>query len=107
VASPARKQVQPPDARPTAGRRARAYTSIVPTATGDKEKVSLTLDKTLLADIRERFGQRALSTTINDLLHAALARQRLAELVDEMEAEAGPPSTDSFDRVLTQWFAEG
>lgn len=67
----------------------------------------MTLDRTLVADIRERFGQRALSATINDLLHAALARERLAELVEEMEEEAGPPSADTFDRVLTQWFAEG
>lgn len=71
----------------------------------EKEKVSLTLDKPLVDEIRSQFGGRALSTSINELLYAALAQERLGELVDEMEQEAGAPSPEAYQRVLAQWFA--
>ena len=72
----------------------------------EKEKVSLTLDKPLVDEIRAQFGGRALSASINELLYAALAQEHLGELVDEMEREAGTPSQEAYDRVLAQWFAE-
>jgi hypothetical protein len=72
----------------------------------EKEKVSITLDKPLVDEIRALFGGRALSTSINELLYAALAQKRLGELVDEMEEEAGPASPEAYERVLAQWFAE-
>jgi uncharacterized protein (DUF4415 family) len=72
----------------------------------DKEKVSITLDKWLVDELRAHLGGRALSTSINELLYVALAQERLAELVDEMEREAGPPSADSYERVMAKWFAE-
>lgn len=71
----------------------------------EKEKVSITLDKALVDEIRAQFGGRALSASINELLYAALAQERLAELVDQMEQEAGPASPEAYDRVLAQWFA--
>jgi hypothetical protein len=71
-----------------------------------KEKVSVTLDKSLVDEIRSHFGGQALSTSINELLHVAFAQERLAGLVDEMEQEAGPPSPEAYQRVLAQWFAE-
>ena len=37
-------------------------------AAPEKEKVSITLDKPLVDEIREHFGGRALSTSINELL---------------------------------------
>lgn len=70
----------------------------------EKEKVSITLDRSLVAEIRAQAGGRALSASVNELLQAALAAQRLAQLVEEMEQEAGPPSAEAFDRVLAQWF---
>jgi hypothetical protein len=76
-------------------------------ATTTKEKVSITLDKPLVDEIRAQFGGRALSASINELLYAALAQEHLAELVDEMEQEAGPTSPEAYERVLTQWFDEG
>lgn len=91
---------------PPAGLRARGLKVLTAAAAPEKEKVSITLDKPLVDEIREHFGGRALSTSINELLYAALAQERLAELVDEMEQEAGPPSADAFERVLAQWFAE-
>jgi hypothetical protein len=72
----------------------------------EKEKVSITLDKPLVDEIRALFGGRALSTSINEMLYAALAQERLGELVDEMEEEAGPASPEAYERVLAQWFAE-
>lgn len=74
--------------------------------TQEKEKVSLTLDKPLVDEIRAQFGGRALSTSINELLYAASAQEHLGELVDEMERETGTPSLETYDRVLAQWFAE-
>jgi uncharacterized protein (DUF4415 family) len=73
----------------------------------EKQKVSITLDKPLVDEIRAQFGGRALSTSINELLYAALAQERLGELVDEMEQHAGPASPEAYERVLAQWFAEG
>ena len=43
---------------------------------------------------------------INELLHAGLAQERLAELVVEMSAEAGPSSREAYERVLAQWLAD-
>ena len=73
----------------------------------EKEKVSLALDKPLVDEIRAQFGGRALSTSINELLYAALAQERLGELVEEMEQEAGTPSPVAYERVLARWIAEG
>lgn len=75
-------------------------------AAPEKEKVSITLDKPLVDEIRAQFGGRALSTSINELLYMALAQERLGELVDELEQEAGPASPEAYERVLAQWFAE-
>ena len=76
------------------------------TVATEKEKVSVTLDKAVVDEIRAQFGGRALSTVINELLHVALAQERLAELVEEMEAEAGPASAEAYERVLAQWLAD-
>lgn len=81
--------------------------NVLPLATApEKEKVSITLDKPLVDEIRALPGGRALSASINELLYAALAQERLGELVDEMEEEAGPASPEAYERVLAQWFAE-
>jgi hypothetical protein len=69
-------------------------------ASPEKEKVSITLDKPLVDEIRAKFGGRALSASINELLYAAMAQEHLAELVDEMEQEAGPASPEAYERVL-------
>ncbi len=72
----------------------------------EKEKVSITLDRPLVDEIRAHYAGRALSTSINELLYVALSQERLGALVDEMEAEAGPASPDAYERVLAQWFEE-
>lgn len=85
------------------GRRPLARAAPAP----EKEKLSLTLDKVVVDEIRERFDRRPLSASINELLHAALAQDRLGQLVEELEQEAGPASAAAYERVLAQWFAEG
>jgi hypothetical protein len=73
----------------------------------EKQKLSITLDKPIVEEIRELFGeQAAMSTSINDLLRGALAQYRLNALVDSMEEEAGPASADAYERVFAQWFEE-
>jgi hypothetical protein len=86
--------------------RVRGLNVLAQAGAREKEKVSLTLDKPLVDEIRAQFGGRALSASINELLYAALAQEHLGELVDEMEREAGTPSQEAYDRVLAQWFAE-
>lgn len=83
--------------------RIRGLNTLAQEAAPEKEKVSITLDKTLVDEIRAQFGGRALSASINELLYAALAQEHLAELVDEMEKEAGPASAEAYERVLAQW----
>jgi len=68
---------------------------------------ALEAHKPLVDEIRSQFGGRALSASINELLYAALAQERLGELVDEMEEESGAASPEAYERVLAQWFAEG
>jgi hypothetical protein len=72
----------------------------------EKEKLSITLDKPIVEQIRELFGERPLSASINDLLQGALVQHRLGLLVDQMEEEAGPASAKAYDRVFSQWFEE-
>ena len=73
----------------------------------EKEKHSITLDRPIVEQIRELFGERPLSASINDLLQSALVQHRLGVLVDQMEEEAGPASAEAYDRVFSQWFEEG
>lgn len=86
--------------------RIKGFMTLAQEDTPEKEKVSITLDKPLVDEIRAQFGGRALSASINELLYAALAQERLAELTDEMEQEAGPASPEAYERVLAQWFDE-
>ena len=91
MASPSETK-SPAGGSPRATRTVRGVNVAVQAAAPEKEKVSITLDKPLVDEIRAQFGGRALSASINDLLYAALAQKRLGLLVDEMEEEAGPPS---------------
>ena len=72
----------------------------------EKEKLSITLDKSIVEEIRALSKGRPMSTSINALLHDALAQYHLGELVAEMEEEAGPVTAKAYDRVFSQWFEE-
>jgi hypothetical protein len=75
-------------------------------ASTDKEKVSLTLDRLLLQELRTIAGPAPLSTVVNELLHQALEHDRLRTLAEELVAEAGEPSPEAYERVLGQWFRD-
>lgn len=68
-----------------------------------KKKVSLTIDESLLEEIRAIAGGRPLSGVVNELLAKALAQGRLAQLVAEMEAEAGPAPPEVYEQILDEW----
>ena len=72
----------------------------------EKEKLSITLDTSIVEDIRKLFGAKALSTSINELLHEALRQHRLGLLVAWLEEEAGPPTDDDYKQVFAQWFQD-
>jgi hypothetical protein len=69
-----------------------------------KEKLSVTLDKSIVEEIRALSGGCPMSTSINVLLRDALAQHRLGELVAEMEETAGPVTAAAYERVFSQWF---
>ena len=95
--------------RPAAGPAFSAATRLRVAAldrTFEKEKLSITLDKPVVEEIRELFGEQPLSTSINELLQGALVQHRLGLLVDQMEEEAGSASPEAYERVFAQWFDE-
>ncbi len=96
-----------PARRASALLRRRGLDVLAQSAVPEKEKVSITLDKSLVDALRTEFDGRPLSTAINELLYGALAQARLGDLVHEMEEAAGAASPEAYDRVLAQWFAEG
>ena len=61
--------------------------------TTTKRKVSVSLDEDLVAELEA--GDEALSTQVNEAIRAELQRRRrhrqLGELLDELDAEHGPP----------------
>lgn len=54
------------------------------------EKVSITLDADVLAELREQVGPRGLSAYINDTLRAELKREQMRHLLREQDEEFGP-----------------
>ena len=53
-------------------------------------KVSTTLDAANVAEAKARVGERGFSRFLNESLAMRLQRDRLEELLAEMEREAGP-----------------
>lgn len=53
-------------------------------------KVSTTLDAASVAEVKARVGERGFSRFLNEALAMRLQRDRLEELLAEMEREAGP-----------------
>jgi Arc/MetJ family transcription regulator len=61
------------------------------------EKVSVSLDKEMLAQTRERVGRRGISGYVNDALRRQLRRDVLAELLAEMRELNGPVSKEAME----------
>lgn len=66
-------------------------------------KVSLSIDEDVLAEARERAGRRELSSYVNEALRRQLQRDRLAELLAEMDAESGPVPNDVMEEARKLW----
>jgi Arc/MetJ family transcription regulator len=66
-------------------------------------KTSLTLDKALLAEARQRVGRRSLSRYVNVALRHQLQRDRLAELLNELERQAGAIEPGVMEEVRRAW----
>lgn len=67
------------------------------------EKISLTLEESLLAQARERVGRRGLSGYVNRALRHQLQQDRLASLLTELETEAGPIEPAVMKEVRRAW----
>lgn len=66
-------------------------------------KVSLSIDEGLLAEARARAGRRELSSYVNEALRRQLQRDRLTELLAEMEAESGSIPDDVMEEARRLW----
>ncbi len=66
-------------------------------------KVSLSLDGALVAAARQRVGGRGLSGYVNEALRRRLQRDRLTELLVEMDTEAGPVDPAVLEEVRRVW----
>jgi len=67
------------------------------------EKVSLTLDKELVAAAREVAGARALSSYLNRALRNQLQHDRVAGLLAELDQERGPIVAQVMAEVRAEW----
>jgi Arc/MetJ family transcription regulator len=66
-------------------------------------KVSLSIDQEVLAEARARAGRRELSSYVNEALRRQLQRDRLVELLNEMDAESGPVPDDVLEEARRPW----
>lgn len=69
-------------------------------------KVSLSIDEDVLSEARDRAGRRELSSYVNEALRRQLQRDRLAELLIEMDAESGPIPDDAMEEARRPWRSE-
>ncbi len=67
------------------------------------EKISLTLEASLLAQARERVGRRGLSGYVNRALDRQLQHDRLTGLLADLEDEFGPVDPDVMEEVRQEW----
>lgn len=77
-----------------------------------KEKVTLTLDATVMAELRRLVGARSLSATVDAAIEAYVQRLRHLDAVDEWLAELerahGPAPVETLEwaaRVVDEWDA--
>lgn len=66
-------------------------------------KVSLSIDEDVLAEARERAGRRELSSYVNDALRRQLQHDRIADLLAEMDDEAGPIPAELMEEARELW----
>jgi len=67
------------------------------------EKVSVSLDDRLVADARDRVGGRGLSGYLNAALRRQLQRDRIQDLLKELDEEMGPIPGRIMEEVRDLW----
>lgn len=66
-------------------------------------KVSLSLDEDALAEARGRVGSRELSSYISNALIRQLQHDRIADMLAEMDEEAGPVPDEMLTEARDAW----
>lgn len=66
-------------------------------------KVSLSIDEDVLAEARARAGRRELSSYVNEALRRQLQRDRLTELLGDMDAESGSIPDEVMEEARRLW----
>jgi len=66
-------------------------------------KVSVSVDEEILAEVRERVGKREFSAYLASALRRQLQRDRIRDLLDEMDDEVGPVSEGQLDEARALW----
>ncbi|MEA2024893.1 MAG: hypothetical protein U9N79_11495 [Actinomycetota bacterium] len=67
------------------------------------EKVSVSLDHQMVTAARERVGGRGLSGYVNDALRRQLQRDRIQDLLAELDDEFGPIPDHVMEEVRDLW----
>jgi hypothetical protein len=67
------------------------------------EKVSASLDDRMVADARDRVGGRGLSGCLNDALRRQLQRDRIQDLLAELDEEMGPIPDHVIEEARVLW----
>jgi Arc/MetJ family transcription regulator len=67
------------------------------------EKVSLTLEEELVSEARQVVGGRGLSAYVNRALRHQLQRDRLVEMLAELEREHGPIDPAHIEEARRAW----
>lgn len=67
------------------------------------EKVSLSLDREVVARARRIAGPRGLSGLVNEALRLRLQQERLRALLAEMDAEFGPVQPEAVEEARRTW----
>lgn len=67
------------------------------------EKVSLSLEKDLVAEARNVVGKRGLSGYVNQALRHQLQRERIAQMLADFDREVGPVDAAILEEVRREW----
>jgi post-segregation antitoxin (ccd killing protein) len=71
------------------------------------EKVSVSVEREVLAQARERVGGRGLSAYLSEALRRQLRRDALSDLLAELREANGPVSREDMEEVRRLWPAPG
>ena len=67
------------------------------------EKLSVTLEAELVAELREHVGKREVSSYVNEAVKLALQRDRIRRMLEEMERDDGPIPPEILEEARARW----